>query len=527
MRGLQGIRQKVTPYIWYLLGVCALGGLFAGIYSLSAGRDIATAGEGSHPSQDQVKHVPDARSYNVTDASQSEGVSAASDASAPISIAKSKMSRGLQITLKQARILEQYKAAGGSKMVYLVQRSGQQGEEPWSKLDLVSADPVTQTVVQSPVGATSGIPPELAGRASKLCGFLNADELVYTTVRKQEEELVYEVNRYRLSTHAVTPMLELLRIPKGSGRYPEIWDAQVSSDGRYLLVRDSKHGLAVYDLATGAATLEVPGTAEKRSGESFQLDPASGMGLYSPGRFQNDVWWLDLNSVTARRPFTAEQGLIEAGMDSGRKLIYYNFTYDRSQENIIAGDRRSLLASYGVQPLDLRGNPLKRFSLPKDSNERLEFGGYDEEKRTVLLHKFTVASGSKGPYKKTAGWLAGDLANGSMTPLSPVDVPDGWDKKDMMFGGVLTDAWNEAPGEQAFVSTRDRTYYLTHWKTKQAVLDPGEDRVLFADEPGKRLFVSSLTRPDLLVAALSYKKYNWDNRDFVWLSGHYVSRYQP
>ena len=96
-----------------------------------------------------------------------------------------------------------------------------------------------------------------------------------------------------------------------------------------------------------------------------------------------------------------------------------------------------------------------------------------------------------------------------------------------MFGSVLTDAWNEAPGERVFVNIRDRTYYLIHWKMNPAVLEPGEDRVLLADESGQTRFVSSLNRPDLLVAALQYKKYNWDNRDFVGLSGRYVSRYKP
>lgn len=442
-----------------------------------------------------------------------------------IHIVKAK-SRTLQATLKKSRIMEQYTTPDRAKAVYFMQRTELQEDRPWTQIDFVSADPQSQAILQEPIALTYGIPSEVAEGSTRLCGFLSADEFLYTAVHNKGEDWVYEVNRYNLKNQTVTPVLELMYVPKETSSLPMVLGAGLSPDKRHVLIRDTKHGLALYDLKTGAASFDLPGSGEKRPGETLVQSPSSEVMLYSSSRFQNDVWWLDLNNGTAKQPFTAEQGLVDAGMDAGGHIVYYNFTYDRGGEQILAGEKRSLLNSFGVQLLDMKGNPIKRFSLPRDSAERMEFAGYSEEKKQVLLHRYTVASGTKGPYKKTAGWLLGDMVSGETIPLASVNVPDSWDRKDVLYGSVLTDAVNDSPGAQAFANIQDRTVYMTKWRTGQLRVWPEEDSVLFMDEPGKRVFVSSLTRPDLIVAAFHYKKYNWDNRDFAMLSGHYLSRYQ-
>lgn len=519
-------RQKAGPYVRVgaLLGLLSL--LFTGVYYMSKSVHSPSADVSSKPVPEKVKWVSNTHDYKIMERFANDNPSLPLYEFPAISIVKSKQPQGMQATVKKGRILEQHAAPDHTKAYFFVQRSELQEGQPWTQVDLVGIDPGSQAIVQEPIGLTQGLPPEIAGDSTRLCGFLSADDFLYTAIHNKGEEWVYEVDRFNLASRKVTPVIELLHVPKDAGSYPMLLGAGLSPDKRHVLIRDTKHGLVLYDLKTGAAAIELPAAGEKRAGETFVQFPSSEVMLYGAGLFQNDLWWIDLNNGTVKQPFTAEQGLIDAGMDASGKIVFYNFSYERGAEHVLSGEKRSLLKSFGVQLLDLKGNPIKRFSLPKDSADRLEYAGYSEEKKLVLLHKYTVAAGSKGPYKKTSGWLLGDITSGAMTPLVPVDVPDNWDKKDVVFGNVLTDAVNNSPGAQAFANIQDRTVYMTKWRTKQLTVQTEEDRILFINEPSKRVFVSSLTRPDLIVAALNYKKYNWDNRDFALLRGRYLSRYQ-
>ncbi|KPV59538.1 hypothetical protein QJ48_10685 [Paenibacillus sp. A3] len=503
-------------------GVLLLGGLVWGATFWNAG-----AVEPSVPPTQTESSGERAKVISDPDANRAQD---STSGFPPLEVTRSKINKGYMATVKQGRVLEQVAAPDGATMVYLVQRTKTGDNGGSSRIDALWMAPQSESAESAPIAQIAGTDEDTIRRATRLCGFTNKDEFVYTTVKNEGSELVYYVNRFSMKQRTSTPLLELYRHDSNGRPAPAVLEAKLAPDKRHVLVRDERSGIASYDLKTGAQTRIVPGSEAVRVGETFLLAPEAGVGLYAAGRFQSDLWWFDWNTGGARQPFVAEPGMVDAGMDAGRKLIYYNWTYDRKTELAPAGDKRTLLASSGVQLADVKANPLKRFSLPKDSKEHLEFGGYNEERKTVLLHQFQLErtaapNGTSAVIKKTTAWLLGDLKTGTMQPLQQVEVPDGWELKDMAFGSVLTDGGSDTPAEQVFVNMQDRTYYRAKWKTKQPMVLPEEDLVLFADEPSKRVFVSSLTRPDLVVAALNYKKYNWDNQEFAWLNGHWMSRY--
>lgn len=503
-------------------GVLLLGGLVWGAMFWNAGavQPSVSPAQTETPGE-KAKVISDPDAYRIHDSAS--GFSA-------LEIVRSKINNGFMATVKQGRVLEQVAAPDGVTILYLVQRSKTGDSGSSSQIDALWMGPQSELAESAPIAQITGTDEDVIRRSTRLCGFMNKDEFVYTTVKNEGNELVYYLNRFSMKQRTATPLLELYRQESNGRTAPAVLEAKLAPDKRHVLVRDERSGIASYDLKTGAQARIVPASEAVRDGESFLLAPEAGVGLYAAGRFQSDLWWIDWNTGGAKQPFAAEPGFVDAGMDAGRKVIYYNWTYDRKPELALAGNKRTLLASSGVQIADLKANPLKRFSLPKGSKEHLEFGGYSEERKTVLLHQFQLVraaatDGTAAVVKKTTAWLLGDLKTGTMQPLQQVEVPDGWELKDMVFGSVLTDGGSETAAEQVFVNMQDRTYYRAKWKTKQPMVLPEEDLVLFADEPGKRVFVSSLTRPDLVVAALNTKKYNWDNQEFAWLNGHWMSRY--
>ncbi|TVY08277.1 hypothetical protein [Paenibacillus cremeus] len=524
---LEGL-SKVNIYVWYMLGFSALVLLITCLYVTFVPWQRSQATALDAKGIDQVRLLAGAASYKVADAFQKDNADLPQTTFPALQAVKAKAARGFQYTLKQdAHVMEQYSVPGNEKTLYFVIRTEQKEEDVWSQVDMLTVDPQTQSVTNEPIGFTYGVSPEKVRGATQLIGFVNSDEFLYTTLKNEAGELVYRVNRFSLTQRTVTPVMELYRFSEADAKLlPGITAADIAPDRQHMLVRDERSGLASYDLKTGSRQIIVPASGIHQADDALQVSNKAGISLYAATRFQSDEYLIDMNAGTAKQPFSEEKGWIDAGMDLNHSIVYYNFTYDRNPELIAHADSKAMLFPFGVQITDLKGAPLKRFSLPKDSNERLEFGGYNEEKKTVLLHKFTIGPNAKGvPVKKTSGWLLGDLATGAMTPLQKTDVPDSWDRKDVLFGSVFTDVSNDLAAEQVFVNPTDQTYVMTRWKTKQVMLLPEEDTVMFADETSKRVFVSSLTRPDLIVAMTNYKKYNWDNHDFAWLKGRWVTRF--
>lgn len=520
--------RKQSAYIGYILGFCIASLLFYGLYLSSGAKSTRDAIKPERAS-DNVAVFREASSYQVVDAFKAENGSVTAHEFPELAASKSKVTKGTLYTLKDgAHVIGQYSMPDRSQIVYIVMRTKGQDDGTWSQTDAVTIDPKRQLLQSDPIGYSFGASPEQVSRFTKLLGFVSNDELLYLTLKNEGRDRVLRVNRFSVAKRTVTPVLDLYRFQEGDSALSAMTfgESAVSPDGRRLLLKDSGRGIVSYDLQTGAANIIAPPVPELEARDKLITSPA-GIALYTAGLFRSDVRRIDLNTSEAKQPFAAETGLVEAGMDAGRKLLYYSFTYDREVRHFSLNDNRAMLYPFGVQFADLKGAPLQRFSLPEDSPERLEYGGgYSEDKKIVLLHRFTVETNGQGlPYKKTTGWFTGDLATGTMTPLQKIEVPDGWDRKDILFGSAFTDVNNETAAEQVFVNMPDRTYYSSRWRTKEAVLLPEEDAIMYADETSKRIFVSSFTRPDLIVAVNNYKKYNWDNRDFVWLSGHWLSRY--
>ncbi|TDF95879.1 hypothetical protein [Paenibacillus piri] len=469
-------------------------------------------------------------SYQVVEDYESSNGNLPQHQFGPLQLNKAKVNRGVQYQANQGHVLGEFASPDGLRMVYFIQRQQlQQEQSGWAQVDMVAYEPQSQQMMIEPIGFTYGDHLESALQSTTMCGYLSNETFLYTTVRNEDEMWVYRVNQYDLAHKKVTPLMELYRVPytSAAGELPVIYSTQLTPDKKHLFVRDSINGITAYSLETGEKKQAAPGSNEIKPDEYFELRADGGAAVYGTARYQNDLWWFDPAAGTARQPFTAEQGLVDVGADAKGNLMYYNFTYDRAADNWMTGETQKLLLPKGVQVMDAQGNPVKRFSLPKESKERLEFGGYSESKKAVLLHKFAAAVNNNGqPFKKTDSWLLGDLTTGSMTPLNKVDVPDSWDKKDVVFGNVTVNVAAVSAEQQVFVNTADNTYYMCRWKTKLVRLLDEDDTVLYQDEQNKRIYVSSLTRPDLVVAALSYKKYNWDNQRFSWLNGHWITRSQ-
>ncbi|OXM84105.1 YncE family protein [Paenibacillus rigui] len=528
--------RSVNPYIWLISGIMLLSGLFFIIYTtvLPTSQRPPRQVDAANAVEVSAKVLHAAESYRVLEQFQARNPMLPQHSFGALQLARSKAAKGIQALVKKAHILDTYVTPDGAQAVYFVQRNEMQSPHAWTQIDVLTMAPETQQIDQEPIGYIYGEDTEAVAQSTLLCGFISKDEFLYTTVANADQEWVYVVNKFNMTQKTVTPVLELFRyepltaVTGGSQpKAPVLYKAVLTPDKKHLLIRDSMNGITSYTLETGTKKGIIPGSNERRSGEQFEVVGESGIALYNANRFQSDIWWIDTQTGSAKQPFSSEQGLIEVGMDANGKVMYYNFTYDRNPANLLIGPDQSLLLSYGVQVLDTGGHPLKRFSLPKDSKERLEFGGYSETKKAVLLHKYTLATNKEGrTYKKTSGWLFGDMNTGAMTALNRLDVPDSWDKSDVVVGKATLEPYSQAAEEQVFANYLDNSYYMCRWKTKQMIQRQDEDVIIYADEPSKRVFVSSFTRPDLVVAAFNYKKYNWDNKAFSWLNGHWMSRHQ-
>lgn len=495
-------------------------------WALAGGRLSPAASSRPQAQQQEDVRVRPASGWSerVVEAFQAQHPSLGTDWLPELSMTKSvRSARAFQLTLTEGRIIDQAAVPGQQAMLYLVARAKQLDGQPLVRVDMVQVDPAAQTKVQAPVSLTYGIPEEAVRAATRLCGFTGGEAWLYSTVRSEEGKRLVEIHRFEPKAGTRTPLLNVLTTEEADSRPFRMMEAALSPDGSRLLLRDSRHGLGLYDMKTGESLARIDQTAEIHPGESFRYDSRSGLAWYSPGLFSSEAWLLDLRTGTAKQPFAAESGWVDAGTDESGSLLYGQLTTERAMEQVAAGTKRTLLQPNAVQVLDLKGATLQRFSLPKESGDCLEFAGAVPGGRQVVLRRFTVSAGAHGTVRKTTGWLLGDLGSGAMTPLVRVDVPNEWDRKDVALAGVLNDADSEAPGEQAFVHLPDFTYYPTMRHTRRFMERPGEDGLWFVDEQARRIFSSSLSRPDLIVAALSYKKYNWDNHDFVW-SGGYVSR---
>ncbi len=211
-----------------------------------------------------------------------------------------------------------------------------------------------------------------------------------------------------------------------------------------------------------------------------------------------------------------EKGYVEPGFDDTGTVLYYNFTYSPSPERILKGERRTLLQSRGVQVMDLKGNSIKRFALPQDGKEGLEFAGYVDDRKVVLLHKYVLEQNTGGqPYKKTVDWLTGDLKTGDMLSLVRLNVPDNWDKKDVYLATATMDSFSENARQHAFVNLLDGTYVIPRWMQQEIAVSREEDLVLYLDDSGKRVDMTSFTRPDLVVTTLNYKKAQYAAQAFL------------
>lgn len=523
--------RSIHPYLWLAFGLVLLSSLFYTVYSVCMPKSSHSVQvNAAEATKDRVKVFQSAVPYKVLEDYKIKNTELPQFDFGKLQVAKTKITRGIGLTVKKAHVIKQYTSPDAERMVYFLQREQKLEGQSWTQIDMVAMDPQSGQPVQETIGYTFGQPSELFSQSTQLVGFVSDHEFLYTTVVNSDQEWVYQVNKMNIAQKTVTPVMELFRyepIPANEKSVPVIYSAVLTPDKKHLFIRDNISGITNYDLQTGAKKWMINGSNEVRAGEHFEMLGSSGIAIYGANRYQSDLSWIDMNEGTMRQPFAAEPGFVDPGTDAKGKVMYYNFTYDLNADNILKSENQSLLLSNGVQLVDFKGNLLKRFTLPKDSKDRLEFGGYSESKKAVILHQFTLATNSKGmAYKKTVQWLIGDMSTGTMTPLKKVDVPDNWDKSDMVFGKICIEPYSPAAEAQVFVNVTENSYYMSRWKTKQIALHQDEDVIMFVDAMSKRVFSSTFTRPDLIVAAFSYKKYNWDNQDFGWMNGRWMARYQ-
>lgn len=524
-----GSRTVASPYLLYMVILCALSAFFLGLYTLVTGIEKPSTFEQEGDSLwENAKLIQEPESYQVTKVTIED--SNAFFAFPELQVVKSKFHHGMQAIVKKGHVIAQFPAQEDNKMIYFIGRTEQQEDRVWTQVDLVAVDPIDQSVTSEPIGFTYGASPDTVYRMTKLCGFLNRDEILYATLKNEEEKLVYQINRFSLSKRTVSPLLELYSYEMDATAFSQIIDIHLSPDRMHLWIRQKETGLYLIDLKNGKAKRLIPPPEGDRQDDTWMIAADGRFGLYTKHRFSNEVLWFDLNTGESKPLFTEEPGWMEAGTDRQGKVIYSHFTLDRSVDRIIGDwNGKAVLASSGVQLADGKGKLLKRFSLPKAAaQERLEFVDYSEDQKSVLLHQFKFETDAAGKlYKKTVNWLLGDVTSGAMNVLQRVDVPDSWDKKEVMFGTVRMSGRPESGEQQIFAHPLDHTYFMPQRQTNHTVVFPDDDLVLFADESSKRVFLSSLTRPDLIVAALNYKKYNWDNHDFVWMNGgQWISRFK-
>jgi|GEM_PF-5074912 len=532
--------RAILPYFWLLLGILVLCGIFGILFTAVSGSgSLRTQADPFHASlQDAALSGTAAESFHVLEQFEAQHPQLPMHDFGPVQVLKAKQkpktAKTLQAVLDQGHVLHSYVTPDRQRVLYFVQRTAKEASHRWSQIDLVTVDPDTQQMTQAPISYAYGEQAETAAASTLLCGFLSNNVFLYATVSQTDPEWVYSLQRWDMTEQKATPVLELFRYAPGlsspvAEASPLMYEAVLAPDQKHLLTRDRLNGTLIYNLTDGSKKPLLAGAGERGTEAQVEISTETGIALYTAQPFQPDTWWLDMQADVKRQPFANEPGMIDAGIDSSGGVAYYNFTYDRSPSNLLngSGPDNHLLLSYGVQLLDLQGHALSRFSLPEGAKERLEFGGYSSAKKTVLLHKYTLAANKDGRMvKQTSGWLLGDMNTGAMTPLSRLTAPDSWDRNDVLFGQVTLDPVLASGEEQVFVNYADQTYFMCRWNTKQVVRYPEEDTILYADDSSKKVFISSFTRPDLVVAALNYKKYNWDNQAFLWINAHWISRYQ-
>ncbi|WP_248924923.1 hypothetical protein [Paenibacillus hamazuiensis] len=517
---MQILRKKINPYIVYAAAFFLLAGFFAVIH------EVAQQGATAAAKKDEdVRLLNSEADYNVRDNYKAQSDKLPAFDFPALNVVPGKIPKGWQIAVKGARVIDQKATPDGTKSVCIVQRTESADGKEWTELDSLVADPHTQSFSHEALALVYGPWRQAAADATKIAGFLSSDDFVFTSVRNDGEDLTYFIGIYQMQNNMVKPLLKFGQLKTNDAGKPAIQSAWLSPDKNKVYIRDGQNAVFFYDLKAGGnpQTLAAAGGANG----AFWVSDQAGIAYASSRPYAADGVLIQLNSGETKKPFAAEPGWIEPGLAAKGKMVYYNFTNDRSPAHLVQGDKRTMLLPQGVQLTDTGGAPLKRFILGTGSKEYLEYGGYAEEKNAVILHKYTVSESSGGRlYKKTTGWLLGDMNTGKMTELIKNDVPDGWDRKDIAFAQTTVDAYADSGKVQAFINMPDGTYYMTRWNTQEVNLMPEEDTVIYEDEPSKRVFISSFTRPDLVVSALSYKKYNWDNRKFAWLSGRWLTRYQ-
>jgi len=356
--------------------------------------------------------------------------------------------------------------------------------------------------------------------------FSEQGELLLLGARTAGDRLVYSVYRYNIPDQKMSAVMDAgtVRASEGDGTW--LASAWLAPGGDLLLLEDNHQVIRAYSMADGSRRFEFIPPAESRESGRYLPSPDKSSLLYMTEPHKGDAVWL-VNAVqgTSSQPFSHEQGWIEPGFDASGKLIYDNFTYDRSESDLLGSGRNALLLAKGVQISDLHGDPVQRFAIAAGTEEYLEYAGYAEDRRKVLLHKYRVETGEDGSWKKhTADWLSGDLSTGEMVSLERLNVPDHWDRSDVYQASVHMDSASELL--HCFVNIADGTYFSPRWKNREMEQEKQKDRILYNDETNKRVYTRSFSRPDLGVSVMNYKKYGFEDGDFVWLEGGYLSRPQ-
>ncbi|TBL81345.1 hypothetical protein [Paenibacillus thalictri] len=513
-------RNKINPVALWLLALaflCGLGSCFLAL-SFMHREHTKPDSETAEPASQLVKQ----ESYRVLEYQKTHYKQLPQYEFPELNIAKGK-GKVLQLTAKGAHVVRSIATFDNAGMMYAVSRTHQQDSDEWTELDAVTVNPQTGAIGTQALAVVNGPYREAAEKATVFAGFMNNDELLYASVRNAGEDLQHYIGKIQLSDGLVTPLIDLGSTKKGDTPSVALTDVWVSPDKKRVYVRDNQHAIVSYNLTTGAKTALVQ--PDSKDDGAFWLSEQDGLAYNSPDRFGTDGSLIMLGSGEVKKPYAAEKGFVEPGLVAKGSMLYYNFTTDREPQQVVKGDKRTLLLPQGLQLLDLSGNPLRRFTLPADAKEKIEYGGYSAEQMALILHKYTVAVNKKGQtIKKTAGWVLGDIQTGKLTDLTRIDVPDSWDRKDIVYAECTVNGSGENGYEQAFVNMLDNTYYPTKWNTQEMKSWPEQDAVFFSETENNRVFVSSFTRPDLVVSALGYQKYKWDNAYYQLLDGGWMAR---
>ncbi|MCC2684434.1 MAG: hypothetical protein K0R75_1333 [Paenibacillaceae bacterium] len=446
-----------------------------------------------------------------------------------LAINKAKLTKGFQLVLNSTNVQEigQFRSKDTTHLVNLVQRSYINGSEHWTQVDAIITDPAGGKYEVVPTSYNYGNWPEQIKKGNMVLGFTGESDMLILSTQTEGDDLVYTVVDYDWSTDRMTPIMDVLRISPSQTSTSYIVSGWVTSDNKYLMFKDNHDKITEFKVSDGAMLMEFVPPVEGRSNGNYIASSVKDVIMYYSESLQPTVWLIDAAEQKKSQPFLAESGYIEPGFDASSKIIYYNFTYDRSNKNILTGTHDSLLTAKGVQIAKMDGSPLMRFALSPDSDEFLEFAGYIEDKNVVILHKYTVARDTGGEwFKQTVDWMTGDMQTGEMASLQRLNVPDRWDKKDIFFTTVKLDG-NPDSYIHCFINLADGTYYLPKWKNRELMKNQDQDLIVYTDEPNQRVYSRSFTRPDLGVSLLNYKKYKFETSDFLWMTGGFLAHTHP